>query len=380
MGERERRHRGEGSIYQRDSDGRWVGVLDLGWVGGKRLRKTVSAKTLRELRPKFKAMRELVERGVLTDDMTVEQWMRSWLDNIAADNVKPRTLTTYRGYSAGWIEPALGRRKVRELKPEHIRAMHTVMREAGKSETTIRQAHMILRKALADAVMERRIGFNPAEVVKSPRAAKITHGVLSETESRALLDLLAAYADDGVWWVASRYLVALVEGLRQGEALGLMWEHVDLTPGAEALRLRQAIQRQKGNGLVVVPLKTSEHIGEGRDVPLLPVVAHALRMHRQTAPDGYVWGGERPLDPRRDWGIWKGLLWSAGAEDHPLHAARATTASILDAAGVSLKTIAEILGHSQITTAWAHYVKVDDQRQREGLAAAWDRLTSQIRA
>jgi integrase len=104
------------------------------------------------------------------------------------------------------------------------------------------------------------------------------------------------------------------------------------------------------------------------------VVAFALAQHRQTAPDGYVWGGEKPTDPRRDWGVWKGLLWSAGCADHPLHAARATTASILGEANVPLKTIAEILGHSQITTAWAFYVKSDDRQKREGLNAGWEKM------
>lgn len=366
-----RRTRGEGSIYQRESDNRWVGVVDMGLVGGRRVRRTVTAPTLRELRPKFKALRELVERGVLTDEMTVADWMTYWLEKVAPHAVKPRTLAGYAGYAATWIVPTLGRRKVRELRADHVRALHETMREAGKSETTVRQAHMVLRKALADAVMERRIPYNPAEMVKAPRAAKATHGVLSEAEARAMLDLLTEYGEDGLWWVTSRYLVALVEGLRQGEALGLRWEHVDLTPGREVLRLRQAVQRQKGKGLVVVPLKTKEDVGEGRDVPLLPEVAYALARHRESAPDGFVWGGEKPTDPRRDWDVWKGLLSDAGCKDHPLHAARATAASVLDAAGVSLKTIAEILGHSQITTAWAHYVHSDDRQKREGLESGW---------
>ena len=41
-----RRVRGEGSVSQRSSDGLWVGTVDLGWAGGKRVRKSVSAKTL----------------------------------------------------------------------------------------------------------------------------------------------------------------------------------------------------------------------------------------------------------------------------------------------------------------------------------------------
>jgi hypothetical protein len=39
------RQNGEGSVYQRASDGRWIGSVTLGWDDGKRVRKTVSAKT-----------------------------------------------------------------------------------------------------------------------------------------------------------------------------------------------------------------------------------------------------------------------------------------------------------------------------------------------
>jgi hypothetical protein len=39
------RQNGEGSVYQRASDGRWIGSVTLGWDDDRRVRKTVSAKT-----------------------------------------------------------------------------------------------------------------------------------------------------------------------------------------------------------------------------------------------------------------------------------------------------------------------------------------------
>lgn len=373
-----RRTRGEGSIFQRKSDGMWVGRLDLGVVGGKRLRPQVTAHTLKELRPKFADLKARTEVGVVTSNDPLSVWLDYWLDTIIDRDLKPRTAIGYRGYVETWIRPNLGTRKLKDVKQEHIRALHQIMRSAGRSDTTIRQAHMILRRSLNDAVLERKIAYNPAAIVKAPKALKHGHGVLTRDEAGAMLHLLAAYGDDGEWGVTSRYLVALLQGLRQGEALGLRWEDVDLTPGMEQLDLVRTIQRRPKEGLVVAPLKTKDAVGDGRTVPLLPVVADALRKHRQTAPDGYVWGGEKPTDPRRDWGVWKGLLWAAGCQDRPLHAARATTASILGEANVPLKTIAEILGHSQITTAWAFYVKSDDRQKREGLDAGWKMIQANL--
>jgi hypothetical protein len=42
MGTKEtRRGHGEGAIYQRASDGKWVGSVNLGYENGKRKRKTI---------------------------------------------------------------------------------------------------------------------------------------------------------------------------------------------------------------------------------------------------------------------------------------------------------------------------------------------------
>ena len=47
-----KRGSGEGSIYRR-SDGRWVGVVALGWLDGKRNRRSMYAKTRKEVQEKL---------------------------------------------------------------------------------------------------------------------------------------------------------------------------------------------------------------------------------------------------------------------------------------------------------------------------------------
>ena len=58
---------------------------------------------------------------------------------------------------------------------------------------------------------------------------------------------------------AAHWSVALALGLRQGEALGLPWSAVDLDAGT--LAVRQARQRQVGNGLVIVRPKAAPAAG-----------------------------------------------------------------------------------------------------------------------
>lgn len=351
-----RRQPGEGSIYQRKSDGRWVGVVDLGWVGGKRVRKVVTAPTLKELRPKFKALKQQIVEGVVPDDGTVEQWVRHWLDTIVDKQLRPSTARTYRLYAEKWIVPHLGKRRLDRLRPDHIRALYLAMEKDGRADATRRQVHAILRRCLTVAEREGRIASNPATKVDPPSVGKGSHGKFTVAEAK---QILAALSDDPL---RSRWVVALLAGLRQGEALGLTWERVDFERGV--ILVEQAVQQVKGKGLQVVDLKSKSSY---RAVPMVAPVRAVLLAERQEA--GYVWGGDKPTGPRTDWGAWKRMLEHAGVPHRPLHAARATTASLLLDAGVSAEVIAEILGHSQVLITRKHYLHGDELMHRSAMNA-----------
>lgn len=360
-----RRVRGEGAIFQR-RNGLWVGRIDLGNVAGKRVRREVTAHTKTELAVKMRTLRAQVEQGVIPDAGTVEQWMTYWLDNIAARRVRPSTLATYRSYSAQWIVPTLGRRKLKDLKPDHVRALHKAMEDAGLLDASRRQVHAILRRALVVAEREARILRNPAALVDAPPVGKGHHEWHTPEEAAAIL----AHALDVS--VRARLMVAFLMALRQGEALGLPWEDVDLTPGQEVAYVHQAVSRVKGQGIVVGDVKSD---ASRRWVPIIAPAAAVLREYRTAVGGtGFVFGGERPVSPERDYAMWKVALQRAGVKDAPLHGARSTCASLLDELEVTPRVQADILGHAQVSTTQRHYVHGRDDRTRAALEAMGTRL------
>jgi len=48
-----RRGKGEGAIYQRESDGKWCATVDLGFVNGKRRRKVIYGETRKDVADKL---------------------------------------------------------------------------------------------------------------------------------------------------------------------------------------------------------------------------------------------------------------------------------------------------------------------------------------
>ncbi len=87
MAKTARRQRGEGSLYQRASDGMWVAAVDIGYgADGKRRRKVVTSKAYATAQGKLRDLRrQLDEHGDLpTASMTTEAWLTYWVEHIAA--------------------------------------------------------------------------------------------------------------------------------------------------------------------------------------------------------------------------------------------------------------------------------------------------------
>jgi integrase len=139
-------------------------------------------------------------------------------------------------------------------------------------------------------------------------------------------------------------LVGPALGLRQGEALGLWWEDIDLPAGL--LRVRRALQRQRGGGLVFTAPKTAR---SKRTIPLPGQLVHALEDHqarqdKERVAAGLLWRGSpyvfttpvgTPIDPRNDYREFKKLLGKAGLPSVRLHDLRHTAASLPERSGVA---------------------------------------------
>lgn len=372
-----RRTRGDGGLYQRhdhptcpppDADGnrpahtcrgRWVGNVEV-FVDGKRRRKSVYGRTSREARLKLaQALREKESGSLVVASTTVGKWLDHWLENIAARTVRPQTLRGYRSKVKQYLKPNLGQIRLTDLRPEHIRAMHDTMRSAGLAEASVRQAHAILKRALRVAVNEGQLSVSPADRMESPSTETAKRASLTLDQAR--LVLLAA-GDDARWWLALFY------GMRQGEVLGLRWCDVDFEDSV--IRIEQSLQTGEDGSLVFGRPKSAS---SRRPIPLLPLMAARLRLHYVTSgspaltDDALVFtNAGRPIQPKRDWESWRALLTRAGVPLVALHAARNTAASLLEAAGVQDRLVAQILGHSQVRITHG-YQSAELERATEAL-------------
>lgn len=126
---RRRRANGEGTIYQRASDGKWVGMAYVYTTTGVRKRKAVYGQSFDEVRDKLDRLRGNSANGIAVPDRatTLGEYLDHWLRQVAEVN----RATTYRGYESAvrlHIKPVLGKKRLDKLTATDVRQLVAVSR------------------------------------------------------------------------------------------------------------------------------------------------------------------------------------------------------------------------------------------------------------
>ncbi len=176
---------GEGTVYKR-KDG-WAAQYHVHTANGRK-RRTVYGKTRQEAAAKFAKAIADRDGGMLFDagTTTVGEYLKSYLDDVQ-NRVRPKAHRRYCDLAKVHLSPTLGRIKLKDLKPDHLRSLYCACLEAGLSPRTVGHAHTLLKQCLKQAVHDGLIPRNVAESVKPPRNQKKDMRPLTPQQVRSLL-------------------------------------------------------------------------------------------------------------------------------------------------------------------------------------------------
>ena len=233
-------------------------------------RRSVCAKTRKEVTDKLRELRNVAEQGTLTGtkQQTVAQFLDGWLEDVVKVNNAYKTHRSYREQGVKHIAPALGRHRLDKLTAQHIQTFLNTQRESSLSARTVAYQRAILRSALNQAIEWRLITYNAAAVAKPSRQDRKQVQALSLDEAKAILSVFEGSEMEML------VRTALMLGLRRGELLGLRWSDVDLDTGV--LHVRHQVQKQDGVWRFVPPNSKESR----RTVPILRFLVTELRAYR----------------------------------------------------------------------------------------------------
>jgi integrase len=331
-------------------------------------------------------------------------WLRFWLAQMVAQEVRPRTAEHYQLMVRLHIEPAIGHKRLLEVGTADVRAVHEHMRAAGLSETTVLQGHRVLAIALKQAHREGYTHRDVAALVRPPRKSAPRTVTLSIDDARSIMT-----AANGVR-LQSRWVAALTTGARQGELLGVeidrvgtaldlswqlqrfTWRHgcgglCGFKRGAECpARVAPAPAGYERRHLTGALWLTRPKTAAGRRrIPLVEPLRSLVHERMDVAsaesnPYGLLWTSDSsrtpgsPIDPGDDSKAWHRLLRRAGVSPAPLHHARHVAVDLLYEAGVPEVVAMELIGHSSVAMTRRYRSGASDQLLTSAMNAASSQL------
>jgi integrase len=348
-----RRQAGEGSLYQRSSDGRWIASVHLGWKDGKRERRVFTGATPDAAMDKRTRWLDQRRAGFTLPKgrvATVSEWCEHWAVNVAQPRVEATTFHgSYEGKIRDHIVPFFSKTPLNELTEEDIEAWH---RHLGKklSAASIVQCHRILSSAVKSAVIRGRIPRNPVSNVPPPR---ITHEAAVPTAEEIALILERCRT----WPNGCRWILAVATGARQGECLALRWSDVKLTEPA-SITISRSAARVKGE----LTYKQPKSRQSRRTIQIGAATVAALKEHRKNqvaSIDGLVFTYQgTPVHQRRDWQDFQDLLAELKLPKYPVHSLRHAAATLWLEAGQDVRVVQTVLGHATPAFTQSQYQHV----------------------
>ena len=290
--------------------------------------------------------------------IALAEYLISWLDDAHKHQIAHSTWKRYRALAVHHIIPVIGIVPLRKIVPSDIQSVLTVMREAGQSPRSQQQARALLSVALGEAEANEYIPSNPVKKVRIPVNKSREIEPLTIEEVKRLLETYKGT------YMSARLHIALLCGLRQGEALGLRWQDIDLVNGV--LEVRNQIQMIDGK-LQLTGLKTER---SRRSLVLTSGSLESLKLHRRFVEEMRIGYGSQwqendlvfpsvdgnPKQSTLDFNDWKRALRLCGIKPRRLHDARHTAATLMYGQGIGIEVISRALGHSSSAITSKLYV------------------------
>jgi integrase len=373
-----------GHVYKRG--GSWTYVLDTSLPGQRRRQRSKGGyRTKRDALAALNEAHGALQRGLYVEPskLSIKTFLHDhWLPAIEA-GLRKSTFEGYRSAIRSHVLPRLGDTRLQALTPDQLNAFYgDLLREGrrdgkgGLSPKTVHNVHVMLHKALHDAVRWNYLPRNVAEFADPPRQTSSGKAMRTWTpdELRGFLDFVK---DDTLY---AAWVLSASTGMRRGEVLGLRWQDIDFD------RRRLAIRQTIISIDYRVEISEPKTARGRRSVALDSGTVTALRAHRAAQNQDKLKLGEAyqdaglvfcradgtPVHPDRFTQLFDKNVKDSGLPRIRLHDLRHTHATLALAAGIHPKVVSERLGHSTVAftmDVYSHAIPSMEAEAAETIAA-----------
>ena len=399
-----KRTNGEGSIFQRKSDGKWVGSITIGYdEKGRQKKKIIYGKNQTDVAKKLSEISGRIKNNSyeIIEHKTFGELMSEWLLVFKKSAVTPRTFEGIIRNFRLHIEPIIGNMKIYEIDTYVVQKVINKLIDEDYSLNVIKKNKHLIAQFFDYAIDNKWVTENPTrKILIKIKDRKIYSGQekYKALTPEARTKFLEALNKDEANFIKPLCITLMFAGLRIGEALALKWKNIDFDN--KTIKVERAITQvpkfdEQGNIkdriTVIGDTKTTCSV---REIPVADIVIETLKQwkdkqnHRQqadpdvtailTSPTSFVFanddGSYRTYSGTRK--IFDRFKRRNGLDKFNIHfhGLRHTFSNMLFEMNENPKVIQQLLGHRDVKTTITVYNSVNSDYVRE----ATDRLNTKI--
>lgn len=353
-----------GENIRKRKDGRWEGRYAVySEEKKKKIYHSIYGKSYEEVKEKLFSKKNslkvetlLFEEGKYTENILFSIAAEEWLVEIENKN-KRSTCVKYNFIYKKYLYTSFGNYRVNEINNQIIQKF--ISQELSESIT--KSIYCVINQILS--YTSKRYGVALIKLNKENQ--KVKHKpveVLTKIEQTKLFSIL--YYNTDVYKAA--IILCLHTGLRIGELCALKWEDIDLEN--KLMYIQRTVQRiavckkEKKTELLETAPK-SEY--SKREIPISKYIVELLLSFNHDKK--YIFGGNKPMEPRTLQYHFKKYLQDAKIPNKNFHVLRHTFATNCIEGGSDVKSLSEILGHSDVQITLNRYVHPSIEAKRRYL-------------
>ena len=367
-----------GENIRKRNDGRWEGRYRHREADGTYKYKSIYGKTYREVKEQMRVV--LSSHNVSNDQYPpVGQFSGSecdknttcfneaaekWLIHIQEDR-KYSTYIKYLKLYEHYIKDALQETDIEEISNRLI--TQKIFDSEQKQNISANMKHTII--AVINQILKyANEYFHCPEIKLSNNYPKDRNNhveIINHSDQASLLKYLYQNLDVS----KAGIILCISTGLRLGEICSLKWEDIDLEQ--MIIHVKSTVQRiallnqEAKTALITTSPKSIFSI---REIPISDELKRLL-IQIKTEDSRYVLGGDKPMEPRTYQNRFKKYLRDVKLREYNFHILRHTFATNCIDNGMDVKSLSEILGHSDVQITLNRYVHPTMNTKRKYIAA-----------
>lgn len=306
-----------------------------------------------------------------TDVVLFSDILEAWQESNRI-RLKEASVSRYQNLIDTHILPELGKKRMDQINVSLINRFLKTKLESGRLDHTgglsaayVRSIALIISSAIAFGAAENMCNPIQSNITK-PSPDKKELRILSTEKQTILENALLDNMNEAELLI----YITLYTGIRIGEACALRWEDIDLD--AKLIYVRQTVSRvwsasdgKKKSKLVIGSPKSESSL---RCIPICSKLQTILCSFPYKKKHGYILTSGNDsgfISPRTFEYRYKAILKKSGLEPVNYHALRHTFATRCIERGVDIKSLSEILGHSDVSITLNTYVHSSMELKRQ---------------